>query len=184
MTSFERWAITAVVTCLATCLVAGCGGQEEPADSAAGAEKLPMDRALEQLPPGEVPVIERDEDGAIRYSGKTEAGESFNAQIGGNVAIPDAFPDDLPLYPNAVPFSAMETGAGTAIVSVDSQATPVTVYEFYKEQLPASGWAVDSELNVGGGRIITGIKGDRKAVIHIESTENGTRIGFALGPVS
>jgi hypothetical protein len=78
----------------------------------------------------------------------------------------------------------METGAGTAIVSVDSKEPPVTIYEFYKKQLPASGWALDSELNVGGSRILTGIKGNRKAVIHIESTEDGTRISFALSPAT
>ena len=88
------------------------------------------------------------------------------------------------MYPNAVPFSAMETGDGTAIVSLDSKAAPVTVYEFYKEQLPASGWTLDSELNVGGGRILTALKGDQKAVIHIEATEEGTRIGFVLSPAT
>jgi len=183
MTSLERWAITAVVTCMATCLLAACGGQEEPTESTL-AEKTPLEKAMEQLPPDQMPVIERGEDGAIRNSGKTETGEFFKAQLGGDVAMPETFPDDLPVYPNAVPFSAMETGGGTAIVSLESEAAPVAIYEFYKEQLPASGWTLEGELNIGEDRVLSGIKAGRKVVIHIEVTEDGTRIGFVLSPVS
>jgi hypothetical protein len=86
------------------------------------------------------------------------------------------------MYPNAVPFSAMETGGGTTFLSLDADAQPPDVYEFYKEKLPASGWTIESELNVAGQRVLTVIKGDRKAVVQIESTEKGTRIAFMLGP--
>ena len=58
------------------------------------------------------------------------------------------------------------------------------VYEFYKEKLGAFGWSLDRDLNVGGGRVLMGFKDDRKAVIHIETTQEGTRISFVLGPAS
>jgi hypothetical protein len=178
MISIQRWAIAVgVIGFIALCFGA-CGGKEdEPGQSA-------VDRALAALPPEQQPKIEHGESGEIRYEGQTPTGEKYVAQLGGNVTLPSNFPEDLPLYPDAVPFSAMETGGGTTILSLDTDKQAPEVYGFYKEKLPASGWTIENELNVGGQRVLTAIKGDRKAVIQIESTEKGARIGFMLGPMT
>jgi hypothetical protein len=181
MVSIHRWAIAAGITGFATCLLTACGGQEESSKDAA--RQRAVERARAALTPEPPLEIERGEKGEIRYSGETRAGESFEAQLGGDVVLPKSFPQDIPVYPNAVPFSAMEIGGGTSIVSLDSDAKPSEVYEFYKEKLAASGWKLENELTVGGGRVLTAVKGDRKAVLNIEGTEDGTRFGFMLGPV-
>ena len=184
MISIQRWAIAAGAVGL-TVLLAACGGKEEvPGNADEAPSKAALEKARSELPPEQQPKIERGESGEIRYEGQTESGEKFAAQLGGDVTLPANFPKDLPLYPDAVPFAAMETGGGTTIVSLDSDKRAPEVYRFYKEQLPASGWKIENEVNVGGQRVLTTIKGDRKAVVQIESTEKGARIGFMLGPVS
>jgi hypothetical protein len=178
MISIQRWAIALGATGLTALCFGACGGEEDASEQSA------LDKALSALPPEQRPKIERGESGEIRYEGQTQSGEKYVAQLGGNVTLPANFPGDLPLYPDAVPFSAMETGGGTTIVSLDSDKQAPEVYGFYKEQLPASGWAIENELNVGGQRVLTAVKGDRKVVVQIESTKKGARIGYQLGPVS
>jgi hypothetical protein len=177
MISIQRWAIAVGAIGFTALCFGACGGEEEAPEQAA------LEKALDALPPEQRPKVERGESGEIRYEGQTKTGEKFVAQLGGNVMLPANFPEDLPLYPNAVPFSAMETG-GTTILSLDSDKQAPEVYGFYKEQLPASGWTIENELNVGGQRVLTAIKGDRKAVVQIESTEKGARVGFVVSPTS
>ena len=184
MISIQRWAIAAGAIGL-TVSLAACGGKEEAPEGAEEAtSKAALAKALSELPPEQRPKIERGESGEIRYEGQTESGEKFMAQLGGEVILPATFPKDLPLYPNAVPFSAMETGGGASFLSLNSDAQAPDVYKFYKEKLPASGWTIENEVNLGGQRVLTAVKGDRKAVVNIESTTKGARIGFMLGPVS
>lgn len=175
MVSIQRRAIAASVTLLAACFLVACGGEETPPKEA-------VTRSGPPPTPDPRPRIERGEDGEIRYTGETNAGESFKAQLGGDVELPEIFPKDIPIFPNAVLFSAMETGGGTAIVSLDSEAKPSAIYEFYKQKLAGTAWRIENELNVGGGRVLTVIQGDRKVVLNIERSEKGSRFGFMLGP--
>lgn len=174
MISIQRWAIAAGATVLtALCLVACDDKEDAPAESA-------LEKARPALPPAQRPEIVPGEKGEIRYEGQTQSGDEFKAQIGGEVTLPATFPEDFPLYPNAVPFSAMETGGGSTFVSLDSDAQPPDVYRFYKEKLPASGWTIESELNVAGQRVLTVTKGDLEVLVQIEGTETGARIAFVL----
>ena len=190
MTSFRSSTIAAGLTWIAALLLTACGGGDEPAKEAAAdaaaQDELDavMERAMADVPPDQRPTIEQGEDGAFRYSGKTESGEAFDAQLGGDVTLPESFPDEIPMYPDSVPFSAMETGGGTAMVTVNSDDSEANIYEYYKEKLPAAGWQIDNEVNVGGGRILNATKGDQRAVVHIQDVDDGTRVGFMVGPQS
>ena len=175
MVSIQRRAIATGVTVLAAFFLVACGGDETPPKEA-------VTRKGPAPPPDPRPQIERGEDGEIRYAGETNTGESFRAQLGGDVELPEVFPKDIPIFPNAVLFSAMETGGGTAMVSLDSEAQPAAIYEFYKQKLEGAAWRIENELNVGGGRVLTALKGDRKVVLNIERTEKGSRFGFMVGP--
>jgi hypothetical protein len=177
MISIERCAIALGVTALAALCLAACGRKEETPKPSS------MEEAMAGLPPEQRPKIERGENGAIRYEGQTEKGETYVAQMGGKVSMPASFPADLPLYPGAVPYSAMETSGGNTIIGLDTPDGAPEIYGFYEDRLPASGWKIDSELNVGGKRVLTAIKGKLKAVIQIEGTDKGTRIAFMLSPV-
>jgi hypothetical protein len=176
MVSIQRRAIVAGVSILAAFFLVACGGGEEPPPKQAVTRKGP------ETPPDPRPRIERGDDGEIRYSGETNTGESFKAQLGGEVELPAAFPKDIPIFPDAVLFSAMETGGGTAIVSLDSEAQPPAIYDFYKQKLEGAAWRIENEAKLGGGRVVTATKGDRKVVLNIERTEKGSRFGFMVGP--
>jgi hypothetical protein len=174
MISIQRWAIAIGAIGLTALCFAACGGREETPEQSA------REKALDALPPEQRPEIERGESGEIRYEGETETGEKFMAQLGGAVTFPPNFPGDIPLFPDAVPFSALESDDGFTIVGWNSDKQAPEVYEFYKEQLSASGWTIEQDLNVGGQRVLTVVKGERKAVLDIESTEKGARFGFVL----
>jgi hypothetical protein len=175
MVSIQHWAITAGVAVLAAFFLVACGGEETP-------PKETATRKGPAPPPDPRPQIERGEDGEIRYTGETSTGESFRAQLGGDVELPEVFPKDIPIFPNAVLFSAMETGGGTAIVSLDSETPPPAIYDFYKQKLEGAGWRIENDVNLGGGQVLTVIQGDRKVVLNIEPTETGSRFGFMVGP--
>jgi len=185
MLLLRRSTIWAGLASIAALLLAACGGGDEPAKEAPrGDLDAAMEKAMADIPLDQRPTIEHGEDGAFRYSGKTESGENFDAQLGGDVTLPESFPKEIPIYPESVAFSAMETGGGTAMVTVNSDDSEMTIYEYYQEKLPAAGWQIDNEVNVGGGRILNATKGDQRAVIHIQDIGDGTRVGFMVGPQS
>jgi len=176
MISIQRRVIAAGAIGLAALFVGACGGEKETPNRSS------LEKALDALPPEERPKIERGESGEIRYEGQTQSGERYVAQLGGHVTMPASFPADLPLYPGAVPFSAMETGGGTTIVSLDSEDQAPQVAGFYEDRLPASGWKIEDDLSLGGKRVLTASKGDLKVVVQIEGIEKGSRIAFLLSP--
>jgi hypothetical protein len=182
MISIRRWAPAAGVTVLAAFFLFACGGQEEPPEGAATQPGMENARTAPP-PPKPQPTVTPGEAGdEVRYSGETASGETYAAQLGGDVELPANFPEDLPLYPNSVPFAAMETGGGTAIVALDANAKAPEVYEYYKQNLPSSGWIIENEMNIGAARMLTTVKGDRKAVLQIESTEKGARVSVSVAP--
>lgn len=174
MISIQRWAVAMGAIVLTALCFAACGGKEEtPAQSA-------REKALDAIPPEQRPQIETGEEGGIRYEGKTEEGEKFLAQLGGAVTLPKSFPKDIPLFPDSVLSSSLDSDDGPIIVGADSDKQPPEIYAFYKEQLPAAGWRIENDVNVGGQRVLSAVKGDRKAVIDIEGTETGARFGFVV----
>jgi hypothetical protein len=178
MMSIERCAIALGVTALAALCLVACGRKEETP------KRSTMEEAAQALPPEQQLTVEHDANGEVRYKGQTLTGEKYVGQMGGHVTIPASFPADFPLYPGGVPFAAMEIDDGTTILTLDAPDRAPEVYGFYEDHLPASGWRIDSELNVGGKRVLTAIKGKLKAEIQIEGTEKGARILFQLNPVS
>ena len=140
MISIQRCAIALGAIGLTALCISACGRKEEaPKRSAVG-------EATEALPPEQQAKVVRGANGEIRYEGQTLTGEKYVAQMGGHVTMPASLPADFPLYPGAVPFSAMEIGGGTTIVGLDTQDKAPDVYSFYEDRLPASDWRIDSEL--------------------------------------
>jgi hypothetical protein len=187
MTLIQRSSITCLTLGLLVLFTSACGGKDEPAatrekpEVPATAPQVEEPATPPQVEEPEVATSETGEPREIRYSGETPAGEKFMAQIGGEVSLPSALPSDLPLYPNAVPYSAMEL-SNTAIVSFESWDPASKVYGFYSENLPSAGWNIDNEVNMGGQRVIKATKGGQEAEVRIESTEDGARISFLIQP--
>ena len=171
MISNRRLARAALATGFAWLCITACGGSDDSARSAAP--------ATAGAAPSPAPELEKGK--PIRYSGETPEGTTFTAQLGGDVTLPANLPDTLPLYPNGVPYSALEAD-DTALITIDSEDDPAEIYEFYLRKLPVSGWTIQNELNLGAQRIVTAVNGDRKVVLQIDRTERGARIAIAVSP--
>jgi hypothetical protein len=185
MTSIRHWALVAGFTCGAAFWLIACGGDDETAapdakESAEARLDSLREKALSELGPEHRAHFEDTENGEIRYSGQTESGEPFIAQMGGEIDVPEGFFDEVPLYPESVPISMMDVGEGMAMVTVETADVSQDVYEYYKAQLQDSGWVVENDITVFGGRILRAIRNGRRATLHIQEAEAGTRVGFIL----
>lgn len=187
MASIRHWALIAGFTCGAAFWLAACGSDDETPAEAASDQTAPgqsdserseaaRGRAIEELEAD----LEVGENGEIRYSGETETGDPFVAQLGGDVEIPAAIYDEIPPYPEATPFSAMEAGEGMTMVTFESTDGASDIYEFYKKQLVDSGWLIENDLTVSDARVLRASRADRRVVLNIESIDGATRFGFVL----
>jgi len=203
MQSIRHWVRTAGITlgvaswiAVSSLWLAACGGDEKPAseetpepaaaaedpDSAPTQSRLDEERekALAKLGPEHRANFEGSTDDEIRYTGETEDGAPFIAQMGGDVQIPEGFFDEIPPYPNGVPFSMMEAGDDMAMVSIDSTDAAPDIYEFYRAKLTADGWVFETDVTLATGRVVRAARADRRAVLHFQEIDGGTRIGFML----
>jgi hypothetical protein len=179
MAKVERWTLAALVAGIAL-MVAACGGEEPKGPSPekiAAAQKGGATPSPAAEPP---PNADRE----IRYDGKTETGESFSAQIGGDVELPASFGSDVPGFPGATATSAMETVGGTAIAALDTEADQDDIVDFYREQLGSKGWEIVDENEIGRGTFLTATKDDRRLVVNTEGRDKGSRITLSIGPAS
>ena len=190
MTSIRRWLLIAGTVCGAAFWLVACGSGDEASPEAppeapsevpaASGTKDPRAKALEKLGPEHRANFEESKEGEIRYSGKTESGDPFVAQLGGDIEIPENFFEEISAYPEAVPFSMMDAGGGVTMVTLDSTDDASEIYEFYKTNLADSGWTLENDLTVSGGRILRALKDGRRTVVHIQDSDGGTRIGFMM----
>jgi hypothetical protein len=198
MASIRYWVLVTGFICGAAFWLTACGGGDDatpeatpeatpaepaPAPAASSRTDAAREKALAELGPEHRGDFEGSKDGEIRYSGETEDGAPFTAQLGGDVVVPEGFFDEIPSYPEGVPFSMMEAGDGMSMVTLDSKDDASNIYEFYKAHLDESGWVLENDLTVAGGRIMRAIRGDRRAVLHIQGIDGGTRIGYMLTAV-
>lgn len=131
-------------------------------------------------------TIETDEgtvtvDGAqetMIFSGKGE--EKFEMKTGEGVELPENFPQDVPLYPDATIVASMASQEGV-MVSCQSPADPAEVVVFYKEKLSGQGWTVEAEMNMGPQRMISFAKADRHVTVTATSDAGKTQISLLAG---
>jgi hypothetical protein len=174
MFEFRNWTVAAMAIGLAFS-VAACGGDDEEEQ-----KSDPVKSTTAPVKPGVPLNLEPGEQGEIRYSGETEAGDTFKAQLGGDVTLPDEFGGDLPAYPGAVAQSAMETTGGTAIAALESDASASEIVDFYRDQLSSNGWKVEGVSDLGRGRLLTATKGDRRVMVNTEDMDKGARITLTI----
>jgi len=110
----------------------------------------------------------------------TPDGQVFEAEYGGESQLPSDFPGDVPIYAAAHPMSSMSsTGHGT-IVNLRTSDPAEQVFDWYKEQMPAAGWKIESEAS-GRGRSLLGLrKGNRVASLVITGVPDFTSILLSL----
>jgi hypothetical protein len=169
--SIPSLALTALLSAsVALCAgVLACGGDDTPtepeaAPAAPAAEANAPRKEKKKAEQAEAPVLD-------------ETGLSMS--MGDEAAIPEDFPQDIPLYPGARPTATMsEDGEGT-LVTFDIDDGPEKVYDFYQQKLADGGWEIASSASMGGQWMISALKGERAAHISIAGEGSGSQVGVA-----
>jgi hypothetical protein len=176
MLKLKSWVVAALVIGLALA-VAACGGDDDTKAPEVEKEK-PSATASK---PARPLTVDSSNEGEIRYSGETESGDKFKAQLGGEVSLPADFGSDLPAYPGSVPQSAIETTGGTAIAALESDASVDDIIDFYRDRLSGNGWSIEGVNDLGRSRLLTATKDGRRVMVNADRMDQGTRFSLSLG---
>jgi len=122
-------------------------------------------------------TVDRDDD-TTTFS--MDGGDKLQVKAGENIALPEDFPKDVPVYPDATLVTSMATPEGV-MISSRSSADPGDVLAFYKKELASEGWKLEAEMNMGPQRMLTFSKGDRQATVTLSSDEGETQISLMTG---
>jgi len=97
------------------------------------------------------------------------------AKVEGSDKVPADFPKDFPVYHNATvksygPILRSTPELGSVLV-LQTSDPKTTVLEFYKKELPANGWTVQT-FN-GAPDTLAGSKGDRRISVNVSESGSG-----------
>lgn len=123
---------------------------------------------------GETTVKRRGND--IEISAHDNEGNKVTGQAGKNVAIPEDFPSDLPIYSGATPLVAMKMEGQGHSLTLESTDPLDKVHAFYVDAVQANGWAIDAQMDWGGQKMIAAKKGNQTAAISLSNTDGKTQI--------
>lgn len=113
---------------------------------------------------------------------KSSKGEKVNiAASDKGVALPEGFPNDIPVMPGAVVKMALTTG-GNLSVHFSVKSTPADAMKFYEENLKAKGWKIDATMNMGEASMVSAEKDKRKCVLNIAKEDGGGAIVQVMVP--
>ncbi|MCR4412295.1 MAG: hypothetical protein NUV77_07700 [Thermoguttaceae bacterium] len=118
-------------------------------------------------------VTERGKNTEVTIEGKD--GAKVRLSSGGNVALPEGFPKDVPIYPGSTVTLSVSTkdGAQVGLKTADPRAK---VAEFYKAQLKSQGWEIETTLDSDQGAMLAGKKGKNTVAAMVNSDSEGTMI--------
>jgi len=123
----------------------------------------------------EVKVEGDDNQGQIKI--KTKNGES--TIVYGNNKLADGFPKDIPIYePAAVQMSQIMDSGKNIMASLTADDDIEKVVQFYKKALPAAGWKVSGEMNMGGTALLQGEKGEKELNVTANREQGKTVISL------
>jgi hypothetical protein len=151
------WTARIIPLLFAAILVLACGGEEETVETEGGTF-----------------TVEREGKG-IRISGKDEEAGVVSGQFGENAEVPDGFPEDVPVYPDAKVLGSMVTGEGT-VLTLRTADDSKKVTAFYHEKLSEQGWSLASEIDLGGQHMLAIEKEERSGAVQISREGNETSI--------
>jgi hypothetical protein len=107
-------------------------------------------------------------------------GEKFQIAGGeGSVALPEGFPKDVPIYPGAKVQTSMKSkDAMTATLHTPDDAAKVSGY--YKEQMKANGWEIETTMDMPQGTMLAGKKGEEGLQVMVMSDNKATTVTLSV----
>ncbi|NEQ30488.1 MAG: hypothetical protein F6K04_05735 [Leptolyngbya sp. SIO4C5] len=93
------------------------------------------------------------------------------------VELPEDFPEDIPLYPDALITTVANAPQGS-LVGLEVKATPAEVMTFYEQELAADGWEISVTTKTAEGGFFGAQKGERGLALAIAAGEDITTINL------
>lgn len=124
-----------------------------------------------------VPDVQVNTDGTATVT--TEDGATVSTEN----KLPDTWPADAPTYPGAsVGYAgSVDQGANKGLAAVlNTDAKFADVEAYYKKELPAQGWKIDSEQMAGPNKVFTASKGNMMYTIQLAVVQQGTNIAAGI----
>ncbi len=135
-----RWLALVLVVGVAACSPGAC------------AERM-VEEAIEAETGAEVDVDA--ESGTMSVTGPD--GETM--QVGESVSLPENLPSFIPIYPDSVPRMVMNMG-GVMQITLEVDETASEVVSWYRNQLEANGFEIQSEMAGPMGTVFAAENGD------------------------
>jgi hypothetical protein len=87
-----------------------------------------------------------------------------------------ALPQDVPIYPSALPISSMTSPTRGTIVNLRSQDGVDLVSAWYGKEFPERGWLLETQSGAANSHLVTAVKQGRKATVLITGNPDGVQI--------
>jgi hypothetical protein len=152
-------------------IFSGCGKSEEKAASSPATIKTIIETS-----DGEEEAVVRVTDAGVEIE---SGGTTASYRAGKDLALPDDFPADIFIYPNA----AVETDVSTEdgrMVSLRTADSVDKVTSVYRSRMPGLGWTEDAAATMGGQSLLSYQKEGRAAAIIIGSDGENTQIAVSV----
>lgn len=146
-----------------------------------------IERSMEQAGGGNVDVDfdvdGRGGDGEANYTVTGPNGETFSMNAGGNVDLPDNWPESVAILNDAnVSYAGTMMGADgknglTAVYT--TKRSPQEAADYYKSELSSKGWTIAGTMATPDGSMITAQRGanDEEGVyVYIGGSPEGTTV--------
>jgi len=125
-------------------------------------------------PDGKTNVTEKNGDKGVTVNGTINTASS-----GGEVALPDGFPKDIPIYTGGKVISGVKTEDNLAAVVTTGDAVK-NVVDFYLDKLKTNGWDIQTYANTGDGGMVLASKGKLTCTIGVTRANNITTASLGV----
>ncbi len=145
----------------------GCGGGDEAlpdsADRARPAESKPMAEATPE--PAKPPQAST--------TPSPTAGAAIAEQLSETIELPDYYPADGPVYPDAKPSKAQQTPAGRVSIVFGTDDSVEDASRTMTGEAESKGWSIDSEDEIERGFLTRASKDGRALMILTNRMDDG-----------
>lgn len=143
----------------ASCLGVGCGQKSTTVTNPDGSKATVTQKG------GSTEITVTGENGeTVRVAGG-----------GGSVALPEGFPQDVPIYPAAKVTTSGKTPETMSVVLATTDPAK-KVLDFYNEKLKANTWNIQATVNTEEGGMVTAAKGKSTCSVHVGRGDGQTTV--------